>query len=47
MASIVPSLSVSSTANAASSRDGTNRYWRFLLPQFVRKLITSCERREA
>ena len=41
MASIVPSLSVSSTANAASSRDGTNRYWRFLLPQFVRKLITS------
>ena len=41
MASIVPSLSVSSTANAASSRDGTNRYWRFLLPQFVRKLMTS------
>ena len=47
MASIVPSLSVSSTANAASSRDGTNRYWRFLLPQFVRKLITSWSARTA
>ena len=39
--SISPSRSESSCARAASRRDGTSRYCRFLLPQFVRKSITS------
>ena len=39
--SISPSRSESSCASAASRRDGTSRYCRFLLPQFVRKSITS------
>ena len=35
-----PSLSVSIWASAESRRAGTSRYWRFLLPQFVRKSMT-------
>ena len=35
-----PSRSVSIWASAESRRAGTRRYWRFLLPQFVRKSIT-------
>ena len=35
-----PSWSVSIAARAASRREGTSRYCRFLLPQSVRKFIT-------
>ena len=35
-----PSLSVSIAARAASRRDGTSRYCKFLLPQLIRNLIT-------
>ena len=46
-ASMEPSWSVSIAARAASRRDGTNRCWRFLLPQSVRNLITSLFARTA
>ena len=42
-----PSRSVSSTSSAASRRDGTSKYWRFWLPQLLRKSITSLSARTA
>ena len=42
-----PSLSVSIAARAASRREGTSRYCRFLLPQSVKNLITSLFARTA
>ena len=47
MASISPDLSVSSASRAASKRAGTSKYWRFGLPQSLRNVMTSCERRES
>ena len=41
MASISPDRSVSSASRAASKRAGTNKYWRFGLPQSLRNVITS------
>mmetsp|Transcript_16002 Transcript_16002/g.49526 ORF Transcript_16002/g.49526 Transcript_16002/m.49526 type:complete len:504 (+) Transcript_16002:541-2052(+) len=38
---ISPSPSVSTTASACARRDGTQRYWRFALPQFERNSMTS------
>ena len=40
-ASMCPSRSVSIAFSAASRRAGTNRYWRFGLPQLTRKRITT------
>ncbi len=38
---------MSIAARAASRREGTSRYWRFLLPQSVRKFMTFLSARTA